>query len=136
MYSFPDLQQKPNAQPCALCSACRDWNAGEFCPWDLTGIIGDISDDTSATSATAVTATSGGSSTIKEEGSFDITTEIVAAKSDNSTALAVDIEVLSMEYGQGEESGGMNSFPSTASFPVPQDDGQDSDLTDIDVKWD
>jgi hypothetical protein len=33
------------AQPCALCSACRDWNLGEFCPWDLTGIIGDISTD-------------------------------------------------------------------------------------------
>mmetsp|Transcript_28620 Transcript_28620/g.52240 ORF Transcript_28620/g.52240 Transcript_28620/m.52240 type:complete len:675 (-) Transcript_28620:803-2827(-) len=31
--------------PCALCSACRDWNLGEFCPWDLTGIIGDISAD-------------------------------------------------------------------------------------------
>lgn len=31
--------------PCALCSACRDWNLGEFCPWDLTGIIGDISTD-------------------------------------------------------------------------------------------
>jgi len=33
------------ASPCALCSACRDWNLGEFCPWDLTGIIGDISTD-------------------------------------------------------------------------------------------
>jgi len=33
------------ADPCALCSACRDWNLGEFCPWDLTGILGDISTD-------------------------------------------------------------------------------------------
>mmetsp|Transcript_10647 Transcript_10647/g.23520 ORF Transcript_10647/g.23520 Transcript_10647/m.23520 type:complete len:564 (-) Transcript_10647:429-2120(-) len=33
------------AQPCALCSACRDWNMGEFCPWDLTGLLGDISTD-------------------------------------------------------------------------------------------
>lgn len=32
-------------QPCALCSACRDWNLGEFCPWDLTGILGDISSE-------------------------------------------------------------------------------------------
>lgn len=31
--------------PCALCSACRDWNLGEFCPWDLTGILGDICAD-------------------------------------------------------------------------------------------
>jgi len=30
----------PNAMLCALCSACRDWNQGEFCPWDLTGILG------------------------------------------------------------------------------------------------
>ena len=35
----------PDGQPCALCSACRDWNLGQFCPWDLTGIIGDISND-------------------------------------------------------------------------------------------
>jgi hypothetical protein len=33
-----------NGEPCALCAACRDWNAGEFCPWDLTGIIGNISE--------------------------------------------------------------------------------------------
>lgn len=33
------------AQPCALCAACRDWNLGEFCPWDLTGILGDVSTD-------------------------------------------------------------------------------------------
>lgn len=32
-------------QPCALCCACRDWNLGEFCPWDLTGILGDISSE-------------------------------------------------------------------------------------------
>lgn len=34
-----------SVDPCALCSACRDWNLGEFCPWDLTGIIGDLSTD-------------------------------------------------------------------------------------------
>ena len=77
-----------------------------------------------------MTATSG--ATLKEERSFEAETTV---KGDNTTALAVDIEVLSMEYGQGESSG-INSFPSTASFPVPQDDGQDSDLTDIDVQWD
>lgn len=32
--------QNRQAPPCALCSACRDWNLGEFCPWDLTGSIG------------------------------------------------------------------------------------------------
>jgi len=30
------------ATPCALCSALRDWNTGEFCSWDLT-LAGDIS---------------------------------------------------------------------------------------------
>jgi hypothetical protein len=35
-----------NGEPCALCAACRDWNAGEFCPWDLTGIIGNIQSET------------------------------------------------------------------------------------------
>jgi len=44
-YGLPKQPQNSNAQPCALCSACRDWNLGEFCPWDLTGIIGDISTD-------------------------------------------------------------------------------------------
>lgn len=39
------MAKNHNAQPCALCSACRDWNLGEFCPWDLTGLIGDISAD-------------------------------------------------------------------------------------------
>eukprot|EP00986_Skeletonema_menzelii_P003151 scaffold932_cov139-Skeletonema_menzelii.AAC.10 len=36
-----------NGEPCALCAACRDWNAGEFCPWDLTGIIGNIQSEIS-----------------------------------------------------------------------------------------
>ena len=39
------MLQDRYTQPCALCSACRDWNLGEFCPWDLTGIIGDMSTD-------------------------------------------------------------------------------------------
>mmetsp|Transcript_5498 Transcript_5498/g.11285 ORF Transcript_5498/g.11285 Transcript_5498/m.11285 type:complete len:567 (+) Transcript_5498:143-1843(+) len=45
------LQNKMNryVQPCALCSACRDWNLGEFCPWDLTGIIGDMPTDGNGT---------------------------------------------------------------------------------------
>jgi hypothetical protein len=38
--------QSHNGEPCALCAACRDWNAGEFCPWDLTGIIGNIQSET------------------------------------------------------------------------------------------
>lgn len=42
-FALPTATQNPNCQPCALCSACRDWNLGEFCPWDLTGIIGDVS---------------------------------------------------------------------------------------------
>lgn len=42
--SFFMLQSR-YADPCALCSACRDWNLGEFCPWDLTGIIGDLAID-------------------------------------------------------------------------------------------
>lgn len=49
------------ASPCALCSACRDWNRGEFCPWDLTGIIGDMSTD-----AEMVPASSSSSSTSSE----------------------------------------------------------------------
>jgi len=32
-----------NSQPCALCKACRDWNLGTFCPWDLT-VAEDASD--------------------------------------------------------------------------------------------
>ena len=40
--------------PCALCSACRDWNLGEFCPWDLTGIIGDISSSSISTTVSDV----------------------------------------------------------------------------------
>lgn len=42
-------QNSSSAAPCALCSACRDWNLGEFCPWDLTGIIGDMSADSEVT---------------------------------------------------------------------------------------
>ncbi|KAL7544790.1 hypothetical protein ACHAWF_008150 [Thalassiosira exigua] len=41
--SLPPLLQGRTAQPCALCLACHDWNLGTFCPWDLTGIIGDLS---------------------------------------------------------------------------------------------
>ena len=122
------FQQRPNAQPCALCSACRDWNAGEFCPWDLTGIIGEISDDTSATT-TAVTDTT---VDFKETGPGSIVSEESEGQnwqSDNTTAFATLDEVLSNGTG-------ISSFPSSASFPVPQEDRQD-DLTDInDVAWD
>mmetsp|Transcript_27531 Transcript_27531/g.46863 ORF Transcript_27531/g.46863 Transcript_27531/m.46863 type:complete len:607 (+) Transcript_27531:348-2168(+) len=58
------------AQPCALCSACRDWNLGEFCPWDLTGIIGDISTDVE------ITQSSSSSETTKEGASCEEATTI------------------------------------------------------------
>ena len=50
-FSFPSTSffQSHNGEPCALCAACRDWNAGEFCPWDLTGIIGNIQSETPST---------------------------------------------------------------------------------------
>jgi len=44
----------PNAMLCALCSACRDWNQGEFCPWDLTGILGADEPTTSDASSSVV----------------------------------------------------------------------------------
>lgn len=46
--------QNPGGQCCALCSACRDWNAGQFCPWDLTGLLGgDISNDVEVSNTSA-----------------------------------------------------------------------------------
>lgn len=75
----------------------------------------------------------------KEVGSSE---SIVSAESQdnaaggNSTTLAADdMYALSSDFVKDE--GGISSFPSTASFPVPEDDQQD-DLTDIDidVTWD
>ncbi|KAL3789620.1 hypothetical protein HJC23_003169 [Cyclotella cryptica] len=127
-------------QPCALCSACRDWNAGEFCPWDLTGIIGDISDDTSVSATEEETLADLTIPLAKEE---ENTCSIVSEESaggnldGNTTTLsAMAVEVLSSEDGCNIAIG---SFPSTASFPVPQEIGQGdliADMVDIDVAWD
>jgi hypothetical protein len=52
-FCFPLVSNHPlsfqshNGEPCALCAACRDWNDGEFCPWDLTEIIGNIQSEIS-----------------------------------------------------------------------------------------
>lgn len=55
-------------------------------------------------------------------------------QSDNTTAFATLDEVLSCDCDKNGT--GISSFPSSASFPVPQEDRQD-DLTDInDVAWD
>jgi len=65
----------PNAMLCALCSACRDWNQGEFCPWDLTGILG--ADEPSSSSDESSSDVDGGStpeattSTVTKSSSLD-----------------------------------------------------------------
>jgi len=79
---------------------------------------------------------------MKEDGSSE---SIVSAESedkvanterDGTTTFTDDaVEILSSEY---EKDGvtGISSFPSTASFPVPQE-GRHADLSDIvDVDWD
>jgi hypothetical protein len=116
-------------QPCALCSACRDWNTGEFCPWDLTGLIGEITDDTmSADETLEVTMP-------KTETTGSIVSEDTMSPGGNDTTHALAHETLS----DGIREVGIGSFPSTASFPVPQEIGQGdliSDMLNIDVNWD
>mmetsp|Transcript_36600 Transcript_36600/g.82311 ORF Transcript_36600/g.82311 Transcript_36600/m.82311 type:complete len:639 (-) Transcript_36600:326-2242(-) len=34
--AVPHSCDEGDAQPCALCAACRDWNLGTFSPWELT----------------------------------------------------------------------------------------------------
>lgn len=54
----------------------------------------------------------------------------------NTTTFSADAdEGLSSGFNEGEH--GISSFPSTASFPVPQEDRQnDFNGIDIDVTWD
>ena len=35
-HSLLTPSKQGDAQPCALCAACRDWNLGTFSPWELT----------------------------------------------------------------------------------------------------
>jgi hypothetical protein len=74
----------------------------------------------------------------EEDRSGSIVSEVsegVAASDNIITFTADDVEALSSEYGKDEP--GISSFPSTASFPVPQEDRQDNlDVTDIDVAFD
>eukprot|EP01082_Thalassiosira_pseudonana_P013959 g11534.t1 g11534 contig6:21898-22954(-) len=115
-------------QPCALCSACRDWNAGEFCPWDLTGIIGDVSSDDSIGTCSATAASNpnlaGFESSVASE-EFDA----VAA---NASSLEEAGENVKASADMG------SSHPSTASFVgaggVPQEIGDF--ISEVDMTWD
>lgn len=132
----PTRVQNRYVQPCALCSACRDWNAGEFCPWDLTGIIGDISDDTSLSATEDETLADLTIPLVREEGNSCSIVSEESAGGNATTFSAMAVEVLSSEDGCNVAIG---SFPSTASFPVPQEIGQGdliADMVDIDVAWD
>jgi hypothetical protein len=120
--------QNRYVQPCALCSACRDWNAGEFCPWDLTGIIGDVSSDDSIGTCSATAASNpnlaGFESSVASE-EFDA----VAA---NASSLEEAGENVKASADMG------SSHPSTASFVgaggVPQEIGDF--ISEVDMTWD
>lgn len=92
------------AQPCALCSACRDWNLGEFCPWDLTGILGDISTEIPAPSS---------SSSLEDEQDDYFTAPSMDGSTEEATTVTKNSTVAE----------GMTSMKSKAmsSGPVPQE---------------
>lgn len=83
-----------NGEPCALCAACRDWNAGEFCPWDLTGLIGNMQSEVLTTSD-----------------SMDATDIYAAPSPVERTVSACDIDLDAK----------MTASPSTSTFETPQD---------------
>mmetsp|Transcript_8480 Transcript_8480/g.13175 ORF Transcript_8480/g.13175 Transcript_8480/m.13175 type:complete len:420 (-) Transcript_8480:307-1566(-) len=80
-----------NGEPCALCAACRDWNAGEFCPWDLTGLIGNMQSEVPGTSD-----------------SMDMTDVPAPVERTVSTG-EIDLDAK------------MTASPSTSTFETPQD---------------
>jgi len=93
-----------NLAECALCSACRDWNLGEFCPWDLTGILGDISTEIPAPSS---------SSSLEDEQDDYFTAPSMDGSTEEATTVTKNSTVAE----------GMSSLKSKAmsSGPVPQE---------------
>lgn len=123
-------------QPCALCSACRDWNLGEFCPWDLTGIIGDISNDmeipdlsteankesTKEKDQEEVPITSASDMDGSTHGSTEEATTITKnSTSDGAADLASIDGNIEPNAVDDKNKMMMSSNPSTDSFTVPQE---------------
>mmetsp|Transcript_1855 Transcript_1855/g.2930 ORF Transcript_1855/g.2930 Transcript_1855/m.2930 type:complete len:419 (-) Transcript_1855:286-1542(-) len=73
-----------NGEPCALCAACRDWNAGEFCPWDLTGIIGNIQSELPGAESTVMTDIPSPVERTVSEGELDLDAKMIASPSSST----------------------------------------------------